>query len=63
MSIKCKEIDSPLSPLKNESARQRWEMFHRAIAQAKQCNNDALTEVDGSTSDADSPGALLSIVR
>ncbi len=32
--------------LKNDSARQRWEWFHRAIALAKQSNSDALREVD-----------------
>lgn len=63
MSIKCKEIDSPPIQLKNEATRQRWKMFHRAIAHAKQCNNTALTEADDSTSDTDSPGPILSIVR
>jgi len=63
MSIKYKEVDSPLGPLKNESARQRWEMFHRAIAQAKQCNDAALTEADGGTEDGDNAGRQLSIVR
>ena len=32
--------------LKNESARQRWELFHRAIAHAKQCNRKAMQEAD-----------------
>lgn len=30
--------------LKNESARQRWQLFHRAIAHAKQSNYQALDE-------------------
>jgi hypothetical protein len=32
--------------LKNESARQRWELFHRAIAHAKQSNTNAMQEAD-----------------
>lgn len=32
--------------LKSDSARQRWEWFHRAIALAKQSNSDALREAD-----------------
>jgi len=44
MSDNYSDNDSPASTLKSESARQRWEMFHRAIAHAKQCNLDALQE-------------------
>ncbi|MDJ0940243.1 MAG: hypothetical protein QNJ00_10815 [Woeseiaceae bacterium] len=47
--------------MKNESARQRWELFHRAIAHAKQTNDDALLESDDSSDSAGGP--LLSIVR
>lgn len=32
--------------LQSDSARQRWEWFHRAIALAKQSNSDALREAD-----------------
>ncbi|MBT8078316.1 MAG: hypothetical protein KJO31_07045 [Gammaproteobacteria bacterium] len=43
MSTKGKEFEIQLEPLKSESARQRWELFHRAIAHAKQSNqNDQL---------------------
>jgi hypothetical protein len=63
MSKKYTEAKSPLDSLKNESARQRWELFHRAIAHAKQSNNDALADSDSSSSDAKSGGPLLSIVR
>lgn len=63
MSKKYTEAESPFDSLKNESARQRWELFHRAIAHAKQSNNDALVDSDSSSSDAKSGGPLLSIVR
>lgn len=49
--------------LKDESARQRWELFHRAIAHAKQTNDAALDDADGSSSETNSGGPLLSIVR
>jgi len=32
--------------LKNESTRQRWELFHRAIAFAKENNVSALDDKD-----------------
>ena len=63
MSNKCKEADSPVLVLKDESARQRWELFHRAIAHAKQSNDAALDESDGSAADTKKSGPLLSIVR
>ena len=46
MSNKYQKSDSPVSALKNESARQRWELFHRAIAHAKESNNASLAEAD-----------------
>ncbi|MFT5501275.1 MAG: hypothetical protein ACI88G_001409, partial [Woeseiaceae bacterium] len=42
MTDKCLENESPVSALTSDAARQRWEMFHRAIAHAKQSNSDAL---------------------
>ena len=44
MSNKCKEAESPVVFLKDETARQRWELFHRAIAHAKQSNVASLDE-------------------
>ncbi|HEX7062419.1 MAG TPA: hypothetical protein VF200_10640 [Woeseiaceae bacterium] len=38
-----------LESLKNESARQRWELFHRAIASAKQSNTRAMQEEQDGT--------------
>ncbi len=63
MTNKCKEAKSPADSLKDESARQRWELFHRAIAHAKQTNSDALTETDDGDVDSGKAGPALSIVR
>lgn len=63
MSNKYKEVESQVGPIKNESTLQRWEMFHRAIAHAKQSNDVALMKADGVAGDADSARPLLSIVR
>jgi len=49
--------------LKNESARQRWELFHRAIAHAKQSNNSALQDADSDSGETKHPAPLLSIAR
>lgn len=32
--------------LKSDSARQRWEWFHRAIALAKQSNDEAMKDYE-----------------
>lgn len=63
MSNNFKKSDSPIDALKNESARQRWELFHRAIAHAKESNNAALLDADAQSCDAESGGPLLSIIR
>ncbi len=63
MSKKSTDAESPLVSLKDESARQRWELFHRAIAHAKQSNDAALDEADTGSGDAKPSGPLLSIVR
>jgi len=44
MSSKCSPTESLVSGLKNEAARQRWELFHRAIGHAKQSNSNAMDE-------------------
>ena len=62
MSNKSKDADTPVVFLKDETARQRWELFHRAIAHAKQSNTAALDD-DRDSGDHDSGGPLLSIVR
>jgi hypothetical protein len=63
MSNKCKEAESPVVFLKDESARQRWELFHRAIAHAKQSNDTALDDTDSESGDSKSGGPMLSVVR
>jgi hypothetical protein len=63
MKNKCKDAESPVVFLKDESARQRWELFHRAIAHAKQSNDAALDDADGDKPDPHSGGPMLSIVR
>jgi hypothetical protein len=63
MSNKCKEAESPAVSLKDESARQRWELFHRAIAHAKQSNDAALDDADTNSGDTKNTGPLLSVVR
>lgn len=57
-----KKSEVPFETLKNESTRQRWELFHRAIAHAKASNNDSLLETDARDADAESAGPVLSIV-
>lgn len=63
MSNKCTEAESPAISLKDESARQRWELFHRAIAHAKQSNDAALDDPEAETGESASGGPQLSIVR
>ncbi len=63
MSRKHKENESPAANLKNEASRQRWELFHRAIAHAKESNTASMDDTETSASDSEAPGPLLSIVR
>lgn len=63
MNNKRLENELPLPALKNEASRQRWEMFHRAIAHAKQSNFDALQEDDRLAADPGLDETLLYIVR
>ena len=63
MSNKMKKTDSPIDGLKNESARQRWELFHRAIAHAKESTTAAMYEADAQGNDPECSGPMLSIVK
>jgi len=63
MSNKCKEAESPVVFLKDEFARQRWELFHQAIAHAKQSNVSELDDIDSESGDPKSGGPMLSVVR
>lgn len=61
MSTKYIKNETPAAALKNESARQRWDLFHRAIAHAKQSNDAAMRDADTSASKGGRP--MLTIVR
>jgi len=63
MSKKQSKNESPVEALTSESARQRWELFHRAIAHAKESNNALLDDDDSCSSDPEAAGPLLTIVR
>jgi len=63
MSNKRSQDDSQLGPLKNESTRQRWEMFHRAIAYAKQSNVTEMQDEDSAAGVPKKGGPILTIVR
>ena len=63
MSRKHNEKESPAASLKNEASRQRWELFHRAIAHAKESNTASMDDSETSANDSEASGPLLSIVR
>jgi hypothetical protein len=68
MSKNNSQADSPVSTLKNEAARKRWELFHLAIAHAKKSNLTAMQDAetstaDTSTADTESASPLLSVVQ
>lgn len=63
MSKKQSKNNSPVEALTSESARQRWELFHRAIAHAKESNNALLDDGDSHGVDTECAGPLLTIVR
>jgi hypothetical protein len=46
MDHKIPTSELRFATLKNEATRQRWELFHRAIALAKQSNADAMQAAD-----------------
>ena len=63
MSSNYKKSEARFDTLKNESARQRWELFHRAIAYAKESNDASLVEADTHGGESESAGPVLSIIR
>jgi hypothetical protein len=63
MDTKSPAADSPVGALKNEAARQRWELFHRAIAHAKKTNVDAMEAAESAKAETKRPPPLLSIAR
>ncbi len=56
-------VDSPVESLTNESARQRWDLFHRAIAHAKQSNDAEMRKTDAHADEGENTGPVMSVVR
>ncbi|MEX2496557.1 MAG: hypothetical protein WD448_10735 [Woeseia sp.] len=46
MSNKILNDEDDVAVWKNEATRQRWQLFHSAIAHAKQSNAEAMAEKD-----------------
>ena len=63
MSRKLKKTESPIDTLKNESSRQRWDLFHRAIAHAKASTNAAMYEDDVQANEPECAAPVLTIVK
>lgn len=63
MSDNYSKNESPLTALKSESARQRWDMFHRAIAHAKQSTTAALQDADTPAGESKRGGPVLTIIK
>lgn len=63
MSTKVSQSESPTSAWKNDAARQRWELFHRAIAHAKQSNTAAMDPGDDSSRSAKPGRPLLYVAK
>lgn len=63
MSNKGSRNNIPTYGWKNEAARQRWELFHRAIAHAKASNLDALQDAEPSSRDRQRIRAALTIAK
>ncbi|NOX69544.1 MAG: hypothetical protein GXP15_10185 [Gammaproteobacteria bacterium] len=63
MSIKLSQSDSPVAGLKNEASRQRWELFHRAIAHAKQSNSDAMQQTSNGDGEPKRRRPVLTIAK
>ena len=63
MNNKRIDNESPLTAIKNDSTRARWELFHQAIAYAKESNSAALRDNDPTILDPARSGPRLSIVR
>jgi hypothetical protein len=63
MSKKQAKHQSPGLPLTSEAARQRWELFHRAIAHAKQSNLALLDDAETHCNDPETTSPILTIVR
>ncbi len=63
MSDNNKTPEPPLDSLTSDAVRQRWQMFHRAIAYAKESNHASLVDSDAQRGDTDGVEPLLSVIR
>lgn len=70
MDEKISNNELRFATVKNEATRLRWELFHRAIALAKESNAAAMAEAESSRQDSSDAEAarqraepLLSIAR
>ena len=63
MSDDRTENDSPAATFKSEAARQRWELFHRAIAHAKQTTAAPLPEADVQGGSGPQSPPFLTVVK
>lgn len=63
MLNKKQSTESQVDALTSESARQRWEMFHRAIAHAKQSAHESMLEGESCSTDGETEVTRLSVVR
>jgi hypothetical protein len=62
-SSKRSQTESPVSGLKNEASRQRWELFHQAIAHAKQSNSNAMQEATSGDGKPEHVPPVLTIAK
>ena len=63
MATKHNDTDVRDAILTNEFSRQRWDLFHRAIAHAKQTNHASIEDAETPAADSAPPGPFLTIVR
>lgn len=63
MNTKARSAQSNNTPWKNESSRQRWELFHRAIAHAKESNVAAMDEADSDSVPSKASAAFLYVAK
>ena len=63
MADKSSRNGSPSEAFTSEAARQRWELFHRAIAYAKKSNSTALQESEDLNDEVEPNRRILSIAR
>ncbi|HEY5654768.1 MAG TPA: hypothetical protein VIS04_02930 [Woeseiaceae bacterium] len=63
MASKNATTESVIRGLKNDAVRQRWEMFHRAIALAKHSTHAALDAEQESIESNKATTTVLRVVR